>query len=119
MDEVRGPVGEMLRVRVAHVPGAPVVMLSGEIDLSNAAELAAALAPEHGRVVVDLDDVSFMECRGIAILVAARNRLVSDGGSLHLRSPQHQIRRVFDVLGLESWIVDAAHQSDAVARTTA
>jgi anti-anti-sigma factor len=119
MDEVRGPVGEMLRVRVAHVPGAPVVMLSGEIDLSNAAELAAALAPQHGRVVVDLDDVSFMECRGIAILVAARNRLVSDGGSLHLRSPQHQIRRVFEVLGLDSWIVDAAHQSDAVAGTTA
>jgi anti-anti-sigma factor len=95
-----------LRIRVAPVVEAPVVTLAGEIDLSTVDRLASALEPLDGRVVVDLHGVSFLDCMGIGILVAVRNRLLVDGGDLHLRSPQAQVRRMLTILGLHDWIVD-------------
>jgi anti-sigma B factor antagonist len=96
----------LLRIRVAPVVEAPVVMLTGEIDLSTIDEFSAALERLHGRVVVELHGVSFLGCTAIGALVAVRNRLLAGGGDLHLRSPQSQVRRVLEILGFDSWIID-------------
>jgi len=105
-----------LQIRVARVDEAPVVMLTGEVDLSTVGQLAAALEPLDGHVVVDLDGLSFLDCMGIGNLVAARNRLVADGGDLHLRSPQDRVRRVLELLGLDDWIIEAGRAEPVNAR---
>jgi anti-anti-sigma factor len=94
-----------LLIRVAPVDKAPVVMLTGEIGINTVDKLAAALEPLDGRVVIDLCGLSFLECMAIGALVAARDRLQADGGDLHLRSPQDQVRRVLEILGLDDLII--------------
>jgi anti-sigma B factor antagonist len=95
-----------LKIRVARVVDAPVVMLTGEVDLATVDELVAALRPLSGRVVVDLDGLSFLDCKGIGVLVAARNRLQAGGGDLHVRSPSVIVRLVVELFGLQEWIID-------------
>jgi anti-anti-sigma factor len=94
-----------LNIQVVHLDAAPVVILSGEIDVHTAGELLGSLEPLAGRVLVDLYGVSFMDSSGIAALVATRERLLVSGGNLHLRSPQDQVRRLFEVGGIADWII--------------
>ena len=83
-----------------------VVALSGELDIVSAALLTDALAEVAGSTVVDLSDLTFMDCRGIAALVAARNRLVaSELGQLVLTGPKGIVRKALDAVGLSEWIV--------------
>jgi anti-anti-sigma factor len=94
-----------LNIQVVHLDAAPVVILAGEIDVSTARELRTSLEPLGGRVLVDLYGVSFMDSSGIAAFVATRDRLLASGGNLHLRSPQDQVRRMFEIVGIADWII--------------
>ncbi|MEU4428487.1 STAS domain-containing protein [Actinoplanes sp. NPDC024001] len=60
--------------------GAPVLTVAGEIDMSNAAEFAAALSDAVARagdaaVVVDLTGVEYLDSAGLAALFAQADRL--------------------------------------------
>jgi anti-sigma B factor antagonist len=77
--------------------------VAGEVDLSTAPLLAAALRPHPmetaDTLVVDLQEVSFISARGIDILVAAAHRASRQG--THLRVlPSHPVLRVATLLGL-------------------
>ena len=58
--------------------GTAVLVVRGEVDLTNsgafAAELAAAL-PEQGRLVVDLTDVGYLDSAGLTALFAHASRI--------------------------------------------
>jgi anti-anti-sigma factor len=95
---------ELLRIRVQRIDGAPVVYLTGELDLSTIGELATALDQLEGSLVVDLEGVSFMDSSGIRTIVAARKRVLDDGGDLQLRAPQAHVRRVLEITGLDAVI---------------
>jgi anti-anti-sigma factor len=99
------PATVRLNIQVVHLDAAPVVILAGEIDVNTADELRASLEPLGGRVLVDLYGVSFMDSSGMAALVATRERLLANGGNLHLRSPQDQVRRLFETGGIAEWII--------------
>ena len=81
--------------------GAPVVIVSGELDISNAAELEATVEslttarPE--RLIFDLSGLRFMDSAGIAVLVGATAKV----DSVHLRDPNPIVRRVIELTGLE------------------
>jgi anti-sigma B factor antagonist len=94
-----------LHLRVGRWSPDPVLVVTGEIDLMTAPALQSALDHLQGRVVVDLYGVSFMDCIGIGVLVAERERLVARGGNLRLRSPQDHVRRPLEILGLSDWII--------------
>jgi anti-anti-sigma factor len=94
-----------LYARVDQHDDAPIVMLTGEVDLSTLPELRACLAPLEGRVIVDLYGVSFLDSSGIGVLVAARKALSSNGGDLMLRSPRYGVRRVLELTGLGAWVI--------------
>lgn len=58
-----------------------VVEVHGEVDLSTAPELLAVLDRAIDRldsVIVDLRSCSFLDCSGLAALVAARDRAVHE-----------------------------------------
>ncbi len=98
---------------VVGVPGgslevAAVVGLTGEVDVASAGHaqrvLDQAISIDRlGAVVVDLSQVTFMDCRGVAVLVRALN---TAGDRLVLRSPSPVVMRLLDLTDLrESFII--------------
>ena len=79
------------------------ISLDGEFDLSNASalreQLAAAIATEADRIIIDMSGVTFMDSSGLAELVVARNNLAPNR-IIEIRHLQPSVRKVFDLTGL-------------------
>lgn len=80
--------------------GATVVVLSGELDSSNAALLESALASITGagsaQLIFDLSALRFMDSAGIAVLLGAAAKVEA----VRLRDPSPIVRRVIELTGL-------------------
>ena len=75
-----------------------VVRVGGELDVATRAQVRdACLAGRGNSVVVEMADLTFMDCSGYGCLVAARRILEADGGSLTLR---HQTGQPAELLEL-------------------
>lgn len=86
-------------VRVEERNGVPVVFVTGEVDIVNAAEVGGQLlsaAPNSAPgVVVDLSGVTYLDSRGVHLLFELANRLGMRHQRLHLVVPTRAlIRRV-------------------------
>lgn len=86
---------------------APVtIVLTGEIDASNAATITTqverALGSGARDIVVDLTDVSFFDSTGLGALIAARTACGDGGAALSLRAPSPQVRRILDLTATAS-----------------
>jgi len=81
-----------------------VVEPHGEIDLTSAlnlkAKLDAAMAAGARYVVVDLEDVPFLDSMGICVLLAPQRRLRARGGKLIVVCTDPLVRRAFEITGL-------------------
>ena len=85
------------------IDGQAVVALRGELDVADAASVAAALAAVAARapeIVVDLAGLEFIDSSGVAALVLARVQARHAGGDLLLAAPQDQVLRVLAVIRL-------------------
>ncbi len=86
--------------------GAAVVTVAGELDMSTAPVLEAALESGvdrgAGHIVVDLDSVSFIDSTGIRAIVCAAVRLHAAGGSLRLVYGDEGVQHLFEILALEN-----------------
>ena len=82
------------------VPGyadCAVLALSGEVDISDAAELSARLtAVMSGEpwVIVDLVDLAFIDCGSLGVLAGARERARLAGGDVLLAGPRGAVTRL-------------------------
>jgi anti-sigma B factor antagonist len=80
------------------------IMVGGEIDLATSPQLRAVLVDLVDRgfhqLIVDLEQVSFLDCAGIGMLVDARRRVQVHGGSLKLVRPRPFVRRVLALTGM-------------------
>ena len=91
-------------LRVEMVGGACVVRLAGELDLYNAERVRDALlkacadAPE--RMVVDLDEVDFMDSTALGVLIEARTKLENRRAFL-LAAPGLETKRALQISGLD------------------
>jgi anti-anti-sigma factor len=64
-----------------------LITLAGELDLATRGVAYDACVGEEGPdVIVDLGNVSFLDCAGYGALMAARRILQSRGGSLTVRN---------------------------------
>jgi anti-anti-sigma factor len=87
---------------------AELVELTGDVDLVSAEQTRDVLAraisrTPSGSVMVDLARVRFMDCRGLAALVWARNVI---GDRLILGSPSSAVARLLDLADLrESFVI--------------
>lgn len=68
--------------------GSTLVELSGEIDLLAVPQITtcidAVTSGPHPRLVLDLRSVTFIDCRGLSVLVRARSRVRERAGRLSL-----------------------------------
>jgi anti-sigma B factor antagonist len=103
---------------VGHVDGAVVVALAGELDLYNAGDVRAALLAccdeQPERLIVDLEQVSFIDSTALGVLIEARSRL-SNRRAFMLASPQIATRRALEVSGLDRHFDVYASRDDALA----
>jgi anti-sigma B factor antagonist len=78
-------------------PG-PFVTISGEIDILTAPQLRERLLQIiqwHGaHLALDLSGVTFIDCAGINVLLAAHRRAELEGGSLRVLRASPCVRRV-------------------------
>jgi anti-sigma B factor antagonist len=100
---------ELARVVASTLDGAPVVRVSGEIDLSNAAQVRDAIGakvPEAAPVVmVDLSDTTYLDSAGISMIFRLAERLRYSRQELRLVVPQDApIRAVLRLTKLDQVI---------------
>lgn len=84
--------------------GTVVVSLTGELDLYNAEDVRAALleccAEEPQVLVVDLEQVRFIDSTALGVLIEARSRM-ADRQAFRLAAPGLETRRALEVSGLD------------------
>ncbi|MFI6449682.1 STAS domain-containing protein [Kitasatospora sp. NPDC050543] len=84
-------------------PAPFTVRARGEIDLAAARHLRRKLARalvEHREVVLDLSEVTFMDCAGLGALVQGRNLADRTGLRLVLHGIAHPVARLLRLTGL-------------------
>ena len=96
--------GEALTIEVRHEQGCAIVAAAGEIDISTVTPLRERLfdvAASGAPLVVDLEQVSFIDSVGLATLVGAAKRAAAHGGSLQVACARPEIRQLVRLTGLD------------------
>jgi len=85
-----------------------LIVLRGDHDASNVAELsrtlALATARGHSSVIIDMSGVAFMSAATVGALVAARRLLEAQSRHLVVRAPSRPATRLLGVCGLTALI---------------
>jgi|SRR5580704_2533043 anti-sigma B factor antagonist len=95
---------EALTIEVRHEQGYAVVTVAGEIDISTVTRLRECLfelAASGGPLVVDLEQVGFIDSAGLSALVGTANRAAAHGGSLYATCARPKTRKLFRLTGLD------------------
>lgn len=106
-----------LRTEVSEIAGWTVVSVYGEIDVATSPALREVLIGLVGdgsaNLVLDLDNVDFLDSTGLGTIISALKRARTHGGDLRLVCTQGRITRLFEITGLDKAVpllptVDAA-----------
>jgi anti-anti-sigma factor len=94
------------------VHAGPAVVIRGEIDICSSAQLREQLLnvmQRHGaRIVLDLAEVTFIDCAGISALLAARRQALLAGGSLRVLRASPRVRRIISLTRLDPLLMPTA-----------
>jgi anti-sigma B factor antagonist len=94
-----------------------VVEVGGEVDVYTAPRLREAVvtAIESGntRLVIDVENVEFLDSTGVGVLVGALKKVRSVGGTLDIVCTQPRLLKIFVITGLDK--VFGLHTSVAEA----
>jgi anti-sigma B factor antagonist len=91
-----------LRIDTVERDGSLVLAVQGELDIATSPlldeALARARATDAARIVVDLDQLSFMDSTGLHVLIR-HTRDEDQQGRIHLTKGSPQVQRVFELTG--------------------
>jgi anti-anti-sigma factor len=99
---------EVVETEIRRVGAHALVALAGEIDVSTVGQLYEQLA-ELARdgvchVSLNVAEVTFMDSTGLSLLVSEHKRMESMKGELIIFSPSWQVRRLFQVTALDTYL---------------
>ncbi|GAA0431683.1 anti-sigma factor antagonist RsbV [Lentibacillus halophilus] len=102
-----------LTIDVTDADNQSTVWLSGEIDAYTAPQLKEALVPlttsEGHQVIVDLEDVGYMDSTGLGIFISALKSAKEHNSSIRLKNLQDRVLRLFQITGLDDiFTIDTA-----------
>lgn len=86
-----------VEVSSSRYPGYVVVALGGELDICEADHLGRALgaaAVSGPPIIVDLAELTFIDCAGLSVLASARREARAAGGDLVLAAPAPAVARL-------------------------
>jgi anti-anti-sigma factor len=95
-----------LRLTEIESIGRPGIALAGELDEANCGQLDTAfrdLSKGGGPVILDLQDCTFMDPKGLDVIVRAATRLWDEGSQLIVCNARGPVRELFRITGLTSW----------------
>lgn len=108
-----------LSVTTSRQDDVTIVSVAGEVDVYTAAQLRAALddevAADHVQLVVDLDEVTFLDSTGLGVLVGRLKLVRNQSGWLRLVCSNERILRVFRITGLDKVFGIHASVDEALA----
>ncbi|GAA1764091.1 anti-sigma factor antagonist [Nonomuraea wenchangensis] len=96
-----------MKLRLArHALGdAVVVAVEGELDLFTAPflrdEVRDAIKQDSAKLVLDLQQLSFMDSSGLSVLIEAWRLATGEGGGVSLAAPQAPVARILRTTGLD------------------
>jgi anti-sigma B factor antagonist len=96
-----------------------VVAVRGEIDLQNSPELRTELLDmlaKHSpkRVVINLDQVPYMDSSAIAVLVELLQKVRKTGGQIYLTNLQPRVKGLLEIARLGSIFSIVANEAEAL-----
>jgi anti-sigma B factor antagonist len=107
-----------LVVAVEEQGGWAVARVSGDLDLTTAPRLRERLVQVvvggQPRVVLDLQDVDFVDSTGLGVIVGLLKRTRSQGGDLRLVSTRSGLRRILALTSLDHALPLAATVEEAL-----
>ena len=93
-----------LKIDVRHDNTIPVVHINGEIDIYTYPKLTETLNEviEKGslQIVINLENVRYIDSTGLGALADGANRVSSQGGHVSIICNKPQVKKIFDVSGL-------------------
>ncbi len=96
-----------------------IIEVGGEIDVYTAPKLREAitgLVDEGQRdLIIDLEQVEFMDSTGLGVLVGGLKRVRTHEGSLELVCTQERLLKIFRITGLGKVFAIHGSQADAMA----
>ena len=102
--------------------GVTVIALTGEVDLYTAPELKEELVRviDDGarRIVIDFRDTTFIDSTTLGVLVSGLKRLRPQGGNLALVITDNNIRKIFEITGLDRVFSIHEQRGEAVTELT-
>ena len=109
-----------LRTRVYR--GYAVVVLRGELDTRDAEDTAAAvaaLAAGGQQLIIDLENLDFIDCHAAGALLGVRETARQAGGDVLLAAPHGPVLRLLTVLGVPGIHASVAAAADGAGRLDA
>jgi anti-sigma B factor antagonist len=96
-----------------------VLDLEGEVDVYTAPTLRQVIVEQVDggtkNLVINLENVQYLDSTGLGILIGGVKRLKEQGGSLRLAGPSARITRIFEITGLNKIFEVYATEADALA----
>ena len=106
-----------LRINKKTTEGIPVIQLSGEVDAYTCSMLRDVMVEifEQGNpnVVISMADVEYIDSSGLGTLVGGLKRASEQSGRIAVVANSVQIRKVFEITGLEKVfpLFDTEHEA--------
>jgi anti-anti-sigma factor len=98
--------------------GLVVVDLRGDLDVTGAADVEAAItalvAPGQS-LIIDMSALDFVDCYSLAALLRVQELVRRGGGDVVLAAPQRRVRRLLALTGNDEAFGVRASVADAVA----
>lgn len=84
-------------------PGARVLVLMGELDMSSPGldELAGEIQGSDRSVVVDMTGITFIDSTGLGLLVGFQKLVNQRGLAFALRNPTRRVEQLMQMTGLD------------------
>ncbi len=107
-----------LQINVRKLGGVPIIDLKGEVDAYTSARFREVMIEliENGgaNIVVSMANVEYIDSSGLGALVRGLKRVSERNGRMHIVCNNPQIRKVFEITGLEKVFPLYEGEEDAV-----
>lgn len=93
--------GRAFNVVLTEQADGAVLRVIGEVDIVTAPvlerHLESVIASSRPTIVIDLVETTFLDARGVGVLIGARKQINGYGGRLLVRRPPPLVRRVLEL----------------------
>jgi anti-sigma B factor antagonist len=93
-----------LSLESREMDGRSVVAVGGEIDVYTAPKLRDKItdlvSAGHNAIVVDMENVDFLDSTGLGVLVGGLKKVRAENGSLQIVCSQDRLLKIFRITGL-------------------